>query len=127
MNKTLYLVRGLPGSGKTTFAKSLTVNCVAADDYPGLYEGEFHPELLGAAHAWCQGEIEDFMAHECESVAVHNTLTTEKEIKPYVALAERYGYRIVSLVVENRHGNKSVHGVPDEALARMRDRFTLSL
>jgi hypothetical protein len=33
----------------------------------------------------------------------------------------------VSLIVENRHGNKSVHGVPEVVMEKMRDRFSFNL
>ncbi len=33
MEKMIYLVRGIPGSGKTTFAKQLTQNVFEADHY----------------------------------------------------------------------------------------------
>jgi hypothetical protein len=34
---------------------------------------------------------------------------------------------MVSLVVENRHGNMSVHDVPEAAMRRMRERFNFQL
>jgi len=58
---------------------------------------------------------------------VANTFTTDKEIKPYKELAERYGYMLMSIIVENRHGNKSIHGVPEETMEAMEKRFTVKL
>jgi hypothetical protein len=54
-------------------------------------------------------------------------LTSEKELAPYIELAQKYGYQIISLIVENRHGNKSVHDVPDETLDRMEVRLKGSI
>jgi hypothetical protein len=42
-------------------------------------------------------------------------------------LAQKYDYKVVSLIVENRHGNKSVHDVPDETIEKMKKRFEVSL
>jgi hypothetical protein len=67
------------------------------------------------------------MKDEQPTVVVSNTLTSEKELKPYIELAEKYGYQIVSLIVENRHGNKSIHDVPDETLERMEVRLKGSI
>ncbi|MNH05797.1 hypothetical protein D3C79_651440 [compost metagenome] len=60
-------------------------------------------------------------------VIISNTFTTEKELKPYLALAEECGYRVTTLIVENRHGNSSIHGVPDETMTKMRNRFSVKL
>lgn len=60
-------------------------------------------------------------------IFVSNTFTTEKEMKPYLKMAEESGYHVVSLIVENRHGNKSVHNVPEETMTKMRDRFSFKL
>jgi hypothetical protein len=62
-----------------------------------------------------------------QEIVVSNTATTERELEPYLKLAKSYGYIVVSLIVENRHGNKSVHGVPDETLEKMRKRFSVKL
>lgn len=90
-------------------------------------EYQFDMNLLGAAHMWCRMRCEDFMKDEQPTVVVSNTLTSEKELKPYIELAEKYGYQIVSLIVENRHGNKSIHDVPNETLDRMEVRLKGSL
>lgn len=133
MNKnTLYILRGVPGCGKTTLAKTLCelpdTIAIAADDYhydeDGNYNFKF--ENLKAAHQWCQKSVEDLMSHGFD-VVVHNTNTTDKEIRPYLELAEGYDYRVVSLVVENRHGNSDVHGVPEEVKGKQEQRIKNSL
>jgi hypothetical protein len=58
---------------------------------------------------------------------VSNTLTTEKELKPYYELAEKYNYTVFSLIVENRHGGTNVHNVPEETLDKMEKRFSIKL
>jgi len=131
--KTLYLLRGLPGCGKSTLAKSLSNSMtghVEADmffvDDDGSYN--FDGSKLKDAHAWCQEQAEDFMSlYEYETVIVSNTFTQEWEMTPYLEMAERYGYTVFSLIVENRHGGVNEHGVPEEALERMEKRFELKL
>lgn len=132
MNKTLYLVRGVAGAGKTTFAtdlaESLNLAMFEADDYfydrGGNYN--FNPSFLHKAHNECQEKTEECMVLG-HGVVVSNTSTTEKELKPYLDLAEKYNYRIVSLIVENRHGNKSEHNVPETTIQKMKDRFSIKL
>jgi hypothetical protein len=60
-------------------------------------------------------------------IFVANTFTQEWEMEPYFQLAEKYGYNIVTMIVENRHGGKNVHDVPDEPIKKMRDRFSIQL
>jgi hypothetical protein len=89
----------------------------AADDYfyrKGDGDYRFVAEDLGAAHAWCRAGVESKMGHNFHNIIVHNTFTRYKEMKPYLAMAEKFGYKVVSLVVENRHGSDSVHNVPQE-------------
>lgn len=126
--KTLFLLRGLPGSGKSTLAEQLSPNVCEADMFfmrNGKYE--FDMDSLPAAHFWCRNRCEGFMKSEVPTVVVSNTLTSEKELQPYIEMANEYGYRIVSVVVENRHGNKSIHDVPNETLDRMEVRLKGSI
>jgi hypothetical protein len=48
-------------------------------------------------------------------------------MEAYNLLAETYGYRVSSIIVENRHGGVNEHGVPDDKLEQMRDRFNIKL
>lgn len=128
MTKTLYLLRGLPGSGKSTLANKLSSIVCEADMY-FMRDGKYQFDMNGlpAAHFWCRSRCEAFMKEGEESVVVSNTLTSEDELKPYVEMAEKYGYRIVSLIVENRHGNSSIHDVPKETIEKMEKRLKNSI
>jgi predicted kinase len=132
MEKVLYIVRGLPGSGKSTFAKTLVNKDYChkeADmffvDREGNYN--FNPSKIKDAHQWCQEEIEFVMKYNHSPVAVSNTFTQEWEMGPYFELAKTYGYKVFSIVVENRHEGTNEHGVPDEVLTKMRERFETKL
>lgn len=48
-------------------------------------------------------------------------------MKPYYELAEKYGYVVFSLIVENRHGGVNEHGVPEDKLEQMKNRFEVKL
>ena len=139
--KKLILLRGLPGSGKTTFAEFLLdfllpdveVHSYAADDYFTTEDGSYHFDAskLGVAHAQCLDNTLNAMRdasnlEEC-IIIVHNTFTTEKELKPYLDAAKAFSFEVTSLVVENRHGNKSTHGVPSEVMEKMRTRFKINV
>jgi predicted kinase len=126
--KTLTLLRGLPGAGKSTLANQLSPNVCEADMY-FMRNGEYQFDMNGlpAAHFWCRSRCEAFMQNGEDTIVVSNTLTSNKELEPYIEMAEKYGYRVVSVVVENRHGNKSIHNVPDETMDKMEVRLKSSI
>ncbi len=114
-NKELIIARGIPGGGKTTFANLISDIVFAADDYYTDKYGNYNwdPSKIGEAHKQCQQRTEFAMINDIPRICVANTSTTEKELKPYQDLAEKYGYRVFSIIVENRHGGSNVHGVPE--------------
>ena len=126
----LILIRGLPGSGKTTLTDNLNATAVAADDFFtsafGVYE--FDPALLGTAHAYCQHRTLTLL-NEGSNVVVHNTFSCRWEMQPYIEMAQTTGARLV--VVDIYDGGCSVaelferttHGVPMDAIANMRLRW----
>lgn len=127
--RTLIVVRGIPGSGKSTFAKLLGRAICTADDYHTKRDGtyDWKPENVGKAHSWCKRKCERFMKKNIERIIVANTSTTEEEMKDYFEMASKYNYKVFSVICENRHNGKSLHGVPIETLEKMRNRFNISL
>ena len=133
--KNLYLLRGIPGAGKSTLAKQLGDAHFEADSY-FMIDGEyqFDPTKLRKAHEWCQSQVELAMIQnhityglDSSDIVVSNTFTQEWEMKPYMDMSKDWGYRVFSIIVENRHGGVNQHGVPDEKLQQMNDRFEIKL
>jgi hypothetical protein len=119
--KTLILLRGVSGSGKSTFAEFLAEflngKAISADDYfineTGKYE--FIEANVGKAHKWCQESTENTLnGGDYHVVIVHNTSVTNHEVELYKDIAEKCDAQFYSLVVENRHGGQNVHGVSNE-------------
>jgi predicted kinase len=135
--KTLFIIRGIVGSGKSTFAKTLNCPHFEADQYfidKETGEYKFDGSKIKDAHAWCQKQVEDAMKFNEETyglenseIAVSNTFTQEWEMAPYYELANMYNYMVFSIIVENRHGGKNIHGVPDDKIEMMRKRFEVKL
>lgn len=126
---TLVLVRGLPGSGKSTLAGIIAPNAnVAADDYFDIvHGGKFVLEEIATAHTFCKTTCKIYMQEGRKVIAIHNTFTRETEFEEYVKLAEKYGYKVHTIIVENRHGNSSIHNVPGTVMEKMKSRFEVKL
>lgn len=129
MEKVLTICRGIPGSGKSTFAKTLGGQHYEADMYFIDEEGNynFDGSKIKDAHKWCQSFVETDMVLEYPKIVVSNTFTQEWEMEPYFKLAKEYGYTVFTVVVENRHGGVNQHGVPQDKLEQMRNRFEIKL
>ena len=123
------LVRGLPGSGKTSFAEHLVGLRFAADDY-FLNSGEyiFNPSDLPKAHAWCI-ESATHALNTGHSVIIHNTFTQRWEMEPYLILAESLNVRLFVTSVydggltDEELFARNTHGVPLLAIKAMRERW----
>ena len=129
--RNLILLRGVPGAGKSTVAKLFGHEpChYEADmffiDHRNVYQ--FDASKLKDAHNWCRHKTMDAMKAGHPTVIVSNTFTQEWEMEAYYLLAEELGYNVFSLVVENRHDGVNEHGVPEDKLKAMRDRFEIKL
>ena len=132
----LILLRGLPGSGKSTLAKIILQlrstdepEVLSADDFFEIGgEGyQFDPSKLKEAHNYCQFRCSERMRQQKARIVVANTFTQEWEMNEYFKMAERYNYRVHTIIVENRHGNENVHGVPEDKLQQMKNRFQIKL
>lgn len=132
----LILLRGIPGSGKTTlgnvilFTNQSNIQDVLSADNFFINEKEeyvFDFSKLKEAHNDCQVKCAERMRNEFSKIVVANTFTQEWEMEPYFIMAERYNYRIHTVIVENRHGSKNVHNVPEEKIEQMIKRFDVKL
>lgn len=127
-HKKVIIMRALPGAGKTTLAEFLSPYNVAADEWFDLHNGgEFDGSKLKLAHEWCRDVFEQMLNEGVSPVIVHNTNTQISEFKPYMKLANEYGYECHTVIVENRHESESIHNVPLETMEKMRKRFDICL
>ena len=119
----LILIRGLPGSGKSTFAKTLTgYDHFEADMYfikaDGTYK--YDRNFIRKAHEWCQQRTYDSLSAG-RDVVVSNTFTQLWTMKPYIDMAKTLGAKLLIKEMRNQYGN--IHNVPEGVLASMAEQW----
>ncbi len=129
-----FILRGLPGSGKSTIAKILAsiadVIVCSADNLfvnraTGVYQ--FDKTKLPQAHAECYKKFYGCIL-EGYNVVIDNTNTSEWEYKKYKDFAEKMGYQVHVINVQTNLSDKeladrNVHKVPLETITLMRERY----
>jgi len=126
--KTLYIIRGLPGSGKSTLARKLVgVKFMREADMLFVVDGvyKFDGNRIRDAHAWCFQSVQHLLGavenENQEDVAVCNTFTRRWEYQPYIELAIEKGWSYQ--VIEVWGGWQNIHGVPQEKVFEMKNRW----
>lgn len=115
----LYLIRGIPGSGKSTYAKSLGCLVVEADMYSvrdGKYD--YDHSRIGDAHDWCLNMAKMAIDNGFD-VAVANTFAHYKFLDPYIQYANlnKVPFKIIKCI-----GNhKTIHPVPKKVIETMKE------
>lgn len=131
--KTVIIMRGLPGSGKSTYIDERYDDdalVVSADHHMTVFgEYSFDPKRLIECHAHAQIEFVEFLQEGRSPVIVDNTNSTQAEYLFYEDVAEMFGYEveIVDLfdggLTDEELADRNIHGVPVETIAAMRARW----
>lgn len=131
-------MRGISGSGKSTYVKTFCdthMNCavVSADLFfmkEGVYN--FDPTLLGQAHLSCMNSfIKHLTENKVDYLIVDNTNTRNKEITPYIKAASVFPsvkFNIVVIKTDPQIAFKrNQHKVPLEVIEKMNARLEQNL
>lgn len=128
----LILLRGLPGSGKSTLAVVLSEDgkypVYSVDDYfttENGYNFDFKNNHL--AYKQCETQTEESMKKNVAKILIHNTFTIEWELEAYFKLAKLYNYTIYVCTIENYHNGENTHGVSNDQLLKMAQKYKVRL
>ncbi|WP_114969928.1 AAA family ATPase [Rhodoferax ferrireducens] len=119
----LVLIRGLPGSGKSTMASVLVMvgyKHFEADmffEIDGIYR--YDATRIREAHDWCKHMTRDALSRG-ENVVVSNTFTRVNEMAPYLEMGAGK-----IRVIEAKGTWENSHGVPRQMVDRMAARWEL--
>ena len=116
----LTLIRGIPGSGKTTLAKKHPHTAHFEADMFFIKNGEyvFDYTKISEAHNWCQEQTKQALDRG-ETVIVSNTFVKKWEMEPYLSMTEN----VRVIIATGKY--KNTHCVPDEVIERMINDFEL--
>jgi predicted kinase len=117
--KTLIILSGVSGSGKSTFAASFPEALIcSADQYFTMTDGSyrFDPAKLSDAHGYCfRRAFAAVKDSTYETIIVDNTNLTSEEIAPYYAIAQAFGARCelhTFLADSEDAAKRNLHSVP---------------
>jgi len=121
----VYVMRGIPGSGKSHWARSQEGAAIcSADDYFRTEDGgyNFDPSKLSEAHAACFQKYLRLLQEWPGLIVVDNTNIHAWEIGPYMLAASMYG--IVPTIIQVHCGTnlalkRQLHDVPLKVINRM--------
>ena len=123
----LIIIRGIPGSSKSTYARKLLFEKYVDDHFEAdMYfmknnQYIFDVSKLHEAHKWCFDNVRQSLK-QGKNVVVSNTFTTLKELKPYLDLNNDIPDLKISVIrMVSYYG--SIHSVPNETIEKMKNRF----
>lgn len=132
----VYIMQGVPGSGKSTAAKrianisggyGLSVETCSADDYHMVGDKyDWKPENVGKAHKSCQNKFLQALKNNVNFVIVDNTNVRERDVQLYLDMAHEYGYLTTIIRPDTPWSEdatecykKNTHSVPLETIEKM--------
>lgn len=123
----LVLIRGLPGSGKSTMAKTMAASMHAIHIEADMYftntvtgEYTYDPAKIKEAHEFCRSEAFRNL-QDGYTVIVSNTFTRLWELQPYIDMSNKL--RVPRIVLECKGNWTNIHGVPSGTIENMRNRW----
>ncbi|CAL4228676.1 unnamed protein product, partial [Meganyctiphanes norvegica] len=133
--KMLIILRGLPGSGKSTLGRELLGRngvILSTDDFFCDKQGIYHydPTRITEAHTWNKRRAQKRLNDGKSPVVIDNTNMEIWEFKPYIKMGLDLGFDIDILEPDTPWkltpkilAEKNTHGVPKQKIIQMKSRY----
>jgi predicted kinase len=128
--KSVIILRGAPGAGKSSLARLLQrlggpglVSVLSADFFMDQWPGPWSVEKLQKAHTQCKADFGEALKQEVPVIIIDNTNTKTADFMWYLSVGRAAGYDVRCVVVENRHAGRSVRNVPEATVEKYRARI----
>ena len=121
--RELLIVRGLPGTGKSTLARKIAYDTGARHVESDMFWGstyKFDPTMIRQSREWCLLEATRYL-HAGYKVVASCTFTTMNEIRPYIYMARNMGVKVSFMTCTIEYG--SIHNVPKHIIEDMKRRW----
>ena len=137
MNNTLYITVGLPGSGKSTYAKKFikdkAVEYLSSDELRAVYgKDETDQSVTSIVFGHIKRKVDEFLK-DGKNVMVDATSVNRKERSDYINTAKKYGAKVVAIVFKmdrqglidrnKKRGEQGGRVVPDWVIDKMLAKF----
>ena len=137
MNNTLYITVGLPGSGKSTYAKEFIkgkeIEYLSSDSLRAVYgKDENDQSVTSIVFGHIKRKVDEFLK-DGKNVMVDATSVNRKERSDYINTAKKYGAKVVAIVFKmdrqglidrnKKRGEQGGRVVPDWVIDKMLAKF----
>ena len=137
MNNTLYITVGLPGSGKSTYAKNFIkdkeIEYLSSDELRAVYgKSEEDQTVTPLVFGHIKRKVDEFLK-DGKNVLVDATSVNRKERSDYIKTAKKYGAKVVAIVFKmdrqglidrnKKRGEQGGRVVPDWVIDKMLNKF----
>lgn len=137
MNNTLYITVGLPGSGKSTYAKEFIkgkeIEYLSSDSLRAVYgKSEEDQTVTPLVFGHIKRKVDEFLK-DGKNVMVDATSVNRRERSDYIKTAKKYGAKVVAIVFKmdrqglidrnKKRGEQGGRVVPDFVIDKMLAKF----
>lgn len=134
---TLYITVGLPGSGKSTYAKEFIkgkdVEYLSSDSLRAVYgKGEDDQTVTPIVFGHIKKKVDEFLK-DGKNVMVDATSVNRRERSDYINSAKKYGAKVVAIVFKmdrqgliernKKRGEQGGRVVPDWVIDKMLNKY----